>query len=219
MKRKAGGKSYIPFSDEEVKAIFAALPCETKPSKHSPTTALPWIVRIAAYSGMRLEEICQMMTTDIETRGMNGGSVLCFNVHNGDTDHHLKTDSSARVVPVHSELVRTGLLDYMSALPKAGPLFPGLVRRTSKGNKVGARAGELFGKLLIRLDIKKAGKVFHSWRHNVSESLERAGISETDVARILGHSIPGLSFGVYSSGPGLARLKVVVEAITYFMAR
>jgi integrase len=218
MKRKAGGKSYIPFSDEEVKAIFAALPCEIKPAKHTPQTALPWIVRIAAFSGLRIEEISQLTTTDIETRGTNGGTQIVFNVHNGDSDHHLKTDSAARVVPVHSELVRMGFLDYVAKLP-IGPLFPGLSRRKSKGNKIGARAGELFRKLLIKLGIKRQGKVFHSWRHNVSESLERAGISETDVARILGHSIPGLSFGVYSSGPGLARLKVVVEAITYFMAR
>jgi hypothetical protein len=40
-------------------------------------------------------------------------------------------------------------------------------------------------------------------------------VSQTDAARILGHTIPGMTFGVYSTGPGLKRLAGVVEAIEY----
>jgi hypothetical protein len=32
---------------------------------------------------------------------------------------------------------------------------------------------------------------------------------------VLGHAIAGMSYGTYSSGPGLARLKAVVEALRY----
>ena len=61
----------------------------------------------------------------------------------------------ARLVPVHSELVRAGLLQYVAALPQDGPLFLGLVRRASKGGKIGARLGELFRDKLDALGLKR----------------------------------------------------------------
>jgi hypothetical protein len=44
---------------------------------------------------------------------------------------------------------------------------------------------------------------------------EHIQVSHTDTARVLGHAVKGMSFGVYSSGPGLKRLAAVVEEIEY----
>src|SRR5262249_53537077 len=150
-KRKAIAESYSPFEPVELQALFAALPLDMAPAKHTPESALPWVVRIAAYTGMRLEEIAQLTVADVQTRGSNGGTVVVFDIHNGAADHRLKNDSSARAVPVHSELDRAGLLKYIATLPQDGALFPGLTRRASKGGKVGARVGELFRKRLVKL--------------------------------------------------------------------
>jgi hypothetical protein len=38
---------------------------------------------------------------------------------------------------------------------------------------------------------------------------------QTDAARITGHTIEGMTYGTYSTGPGLARLKVIIEQIRY----
>jgi integrase len=214
-KRKAGGESYEPFTPEELQTLFGSLPREVKPKKHTPETALPWVALIAAYTGMRLEEICQLTVADIKNVQANGGTLDCIFVHNGDDDHKLKNESSERVIPIHSELDRAGLLRYRDALPKDGLLFPGLERRASKGNKIGARVGELFSKRLKALRLKRKGLVFHSFRHTVAQRLEAAAVSQTDAARILGHTIAGMSYGVYSSGPGLKRLAAVIEAIAY----
>jgi len=214
-RRKVAAEKREAFNSEELQKIFRALPVEVAPKKHSPETALPWAVRIAAYTGMRLEEIAQLTVADVQTRGANGGTVIVFDIHNGDADHHLKNDGSARAVPVHSELVRAGFLDYGQALPQDGLLFPGLTRRESKGGKIGARLGELFRKKLIRLGMKREGLCFHSLRHSVAQRLEAAAVSQTDAARVLGHAIAGESYGTYSSGPGLKRLAAVVEEIRY----
>src|SRR5262249_6288532 len=146
-RRKVAAEKREALTAAELQQLFAALPVEIEPKKHSPETALPWAVRIAAFSGMRLEEIGQLTVADIKTVGTNGGTVVAFNIHNGG-NNHLKNKSSERVVPVHSQLVRMGLLKYIRALPKDGLLFPGLTRRASKGDKIGARVGELFRKLL-----------------------------------------------------------------------
>ena len=91
----------------------------------------------------------------------------------------------------------------------------GLERRASKGNKIGARVGELFRDKLVSLGLKRDRLCFHSFRHTVAGRLEAAAVSQTDAARVLGHTIPGMSYGVYSSGPGLKRLGAVVESIAY----
>jgi len=66
-----------------------------------------------------------------------------------------------------------------------------------------------------RRGLKRAGLCFHSFRHTVAGKLEQASVSQTDAARVLGHAIAGMSYGVYSSGPGLKRLAAIVEEIRY----
>jgi integrase len=169
---------------------------------------------IALYSGARLEEIAQLRSADIREANANGATVTVFDIHNGG-DNNLKNETSARLVPVHSALVRAGLLDYVKALP-AGALFPGLTRRASKGGKVGARLGELFRKRLVALGLKRKGLCFHSFRHTVSNTLDRAELRESDVARVLGQAHPDITFGTYSQeGPGLKMVAATVEQITY----
>jgi integrase len=196
----------------ELQTLFDSFKFEVAP-KHTPETALPWVSLVAAYTGMRLEEIAQLKTGDIRNEGANGSTVTVIDVHNGGSNT-LKNESSARLVPVHSALVRAGFLDYVKRLPD-GPLFPGLTRRASKGGKIGARLGELFRKRLEALGLKRDRLCFHSFRHTVAGALEAAAVSQTDAARVLGHTVAGMSYGVYSSGPGLKRLAAVVEEIAY----
>lgn len=213
-KAKVAGTSYQPFTASALQTLFDALPRDVKPVKHSPESALPWAALIALYSGARLEEIAQLTVDDIREEAANGATVWIIDIHNGG-QNKLKDGTSARLVPVHSELVRAGFLDYVKAL-KAGPLFPGLKRRESKGGKVGARVGELFRKKLVALGIKRDGLCFHSFRHTVAGALDAAGVPQSDAARILGHAVAGMSYGTYSqAGPGLKRVAAVVEMIAY----
>jgi integrase len=214
MKAKVAGSSYEPFTTAELQTLFGALPRQTKPKRHTPDTALPWAALIALYTGMRLEEIAQLNTADVREEKANGATVTVINVHNGG-DNKLKNESAARLIPVHSELVRAGLIDYVQHVAH-GPLFPGLARRASKGGKVGARLGEIFRKRLVALGLKRGGLCFHSFRHTVAGRLDAAGVPQSDAARVLGHAVAGMSFGVYSrGGPGLVRVKLVVEQIKY----
>jgi integrase len=119
---------------------------------------------------------------------------------------------------MHSALERAGLLEYIANLPRHGQLFPGLKRRASKDAKIGARVGEIFNKKRRALGINRKGMKldFHSFRHTVSNVLDIAGVSQTDAARILGHTIEEMSYGNYSQGgPGLIRVKAEVEKIAY----
>jgi integrase len=125
------------------------------------------------------------------------------------------------LAPVGRVVVQNpGALRYRSGTHAAGaPVqcapFPGLERRASKGGKIGARVGELFRDKLVQLGLKRDRLCFHSFRHTVAQALEAAAVSQTDAARVLGHTISGMSYRVYSSGPGLKRLAAVVEEIAF----
>jgi integrase len=207
-KRRATVKSHQPFTVAELNRLFASAEFEIKPKHHTTKSALPWAALVAAYSGARREEIAQLRVQDI--RKIDGIWSLDITPEAGK----LKTKSSGRIVPVHSKLIAAGLLKYHAALPADGRLFPGLKSRASK-NKLGAGLGEAFERWRRDLGIVRPGVNFHSFRHGVASELERAGATQTDVARVLGHKIPGMSFGTYSRGPGLARLRNVVELIRY----
>jgi integrase len=103
----------------------------------------------------------------------------------------------------------------MPSAIKGSMLFPGLTRRKSKGDKIGARIGELFAKKLKALNLKREGLCFHSLRHTVAGRLDAAEVRKTDASRILGHTVEGESFGTYSEGPGLKVLAGVIESIRY----
>ena len=68
----------------------------------------------------------------------------------------------------------------------------------------------------MALKLKRDGLCLHSFRHNVSNSLDVAGVPQSDAARVLGHAVSGMSYGTYSqAGPGLKRVAAVVEMIAY----
>jgi integrase len=211
------------FKDEELQTLFDALPRDTNPKEHSPATALPWVALISAYSGACLEEICQLSLDDVREEGANGGTVTIFDIHNGDGEHQLKNDEARpRYVPMHSALVRAGLREYITNLRQHGHarLFPGLKRRASKGNKLSPEVGHRFGKTLRKLGLKRSGLCFHSFRNTVINLLKHAREQEADVARVVGHVHPNMTFGPYAegyrvAGPGLKIAAGVVEKIVY----
>jgi integrase len=208
----------VRYTVAELQTLFNKLPREIKPKKHTPETAVPWVALIAAYSGACLEEICQLTVDDVREEDANGGRLWCIDIHNGDDGHKVKNDKARpRLLPMHSALVRAGLLEYIANLPdKRGQLFPGLERRASKDNKFGPRVGEIYNKKLRALGIKRKGLDFHGFRHTVSNVLDIAGVPQHDSARVLGHTIEGMTYGTYSqAGPGLKRVAAVVEEIKY----
>jgi hypothetical protein len=53
----------------------------------------------------------------------------------------------------------------------------------------------------------------HSWRRWFISKAERAGQPENVIAAVVGHRRPGLTFGRYSSGPGVELMRACVEAV------
>ena len=62
-----------------------------------------WVPLIGVFSGMRLDEICQLRIQDVYKEGKH----WVMNIRESE-DTKIKTQSSERIIPVHSQLIKLG---------------------------------------------------------------------------------------------------------------
>ncbi len=191
----------LPFSADQLQLIFNA-PLYTGclddwqgyavPGPARPRRGRFWIPLIALFSGLRLNEACQLDVADIHL--IDG--VDCFYVTAGATeignDKRLKTASSERFVPVHPMLNEIGFMDFVSRRREAGDrkLFADL-QRSSTGY-YSDPFSKWFRRFLQRAGAARPKTCFHSFRHCYRDALREARI-EHEVA---------LALGGWSSGNG-----------------
>ncbi len=178
-----------PWSDDAIKAYFAAHPDGSKKGKPDP---FYWLPRIALLSGMRLDEICSLKVADL----IEGEGVKCFDIKDG------KTSAATRAVPIHD-----ALLPFLDLVPKEGYLFPDLI----PGGKDKKRSAQIGKRLGRRFAATPGGSTFHAFRKNVAGTFERNRIPESEAAQILGHGKKGITYKVYSPhGIPMAQRKALV---------
>jgi integrase len=98
----------------------------------------------------------------------------------------VKSEAGHRTIPIHSELIRLGFLDYVKSLT-GDKLWPVLPQRKGKpGGYFSQYFGELRRSLCIPDDVD-----FHSFRHSVRSKLSDARIPETTIDKLLGHESSG----------------------------
>ncbi|WP_065814230.1 DUF6538 domain-containing protein [Azospirillum lipoferum] len=173
-----------------------------------PRDARFWGPLIAAHQGMRLEEILQLQTEDVDEED----GIAVFRIRKG-AGRKLKTAASARTVPVHSSLIRIGLLKYAQARRAEGSplLFPELKR--GGGFSTYGHAYSLWWTEYRRaIGIYKPGLDFHSFRTTVNTHLLRRRCNETMIKALLGHSIAGdITTDDYNAGLSLADLQQALD--------
>ncbi len=145
----------------------------TEPSKF-------WVPLIAAFTGCRLNEVCQLYLDDIKK--VEGIWLIDFN--DSREDQQLK-GSFSRKVPLHKTLINAGLPEYVKQQRSAGHtrLFPEL-SYTDNGNGYGRTTSEFCSSLFKSLG---ASGTLHGFRHTVVESLTQADVELRKAKYIVGH--------------------------------
>lgn len=167
-----------PFTVEDLHQIFVT-PFFTETPRDRRAYRL-WAPLIGLFSGCRLSEIGQLQTRDIVD--LNG--IPHFAIRDETAGQHLKTAAARRWVPVHSELVALGLLDYV-ARQGSGRLFPDWP--ISGDGYYSSAYSKWFGRLLTTAGVKTDKKSFHSFRHTAADALDE--VVEASVRdKFLGHS-------------------------------
>jgi integrase len=211
-----------PWQLEELQLLFGS-PVFTKNAR--PTAgrgeAAFWLPLLGLFTGARLGELAPLTAADVTID--EPSQILMITIReDAEQGRRLKTAGSARVVPLHPELVRIGFLRFVDAARtkdgKAARLFP-LLTPGPKGG-FGEAWSKWFGRYIRGLGITNKASVFHSFRHGFKDALRAAEVSEDINDALTGHSGPGSVGRRYGAKQmvrrfGLATLAAAVSKVAY----
>ena len=178
------------LTNDDIKKIFFTGDYKKEAFKNP---AYYWAPLIALYTGMRLEEICQLHCEDIYKE--DGIFLIDIREESRDglNNKILKTKNAKRKIPIHDDLIKFGLIVYRDAMIKEKQirLFP-LLNKTERSSKYGKQVGKAFSVLLKKKGISK-GKSFHSLRHSFSHFFKVRNMHTDMFRQVFGHEIPNLA--------------------------
>ena len=177
---------YLPFTSAEIQTIFLTENIGKVANPH-----LFWGSLIAYFTGARVNEICQLLVADIDTKNLT----IHFNV--STDEQSLKSPHSNRTIPIHETLIDIGFLDYVNGVDKKEhfKLFPYL-KKTQNG--FGDRLSKDFATYLKKLGLKKKRKCFHSFRSTINNKLLKNNVPVDYRSVFLGQSIESVNLDHYS---------------------
>lgn len=178
-----------PFTDSDVVQLLHA-------SLSDNDRSLASLIWMGMWTGCRIEELCALKASEVASDR--------FMIEDA------KSEAGWREVPIHSSL--NASLQSLCASSKDGFVLGGLT-----SNKYGDRSnavGKRFGRLKTRLGYDHR-LVFHSLRKTVTTQLDAAGVPEAVSARILGHDIPTMTYGLYSGGAPFETKRDALEVLKY----
>lgn len=187
-----------PYSIEELKLIFNSPVFKDgyRPTQGKGEAAF-WLPLIGLYTGCRLNEGAQIFTEDV---GELDGIPYFLIKPDSATGRSVK-DGKKRRVPIHPDLVRMGLLEYVAKMRQEGhvQLFPELTITRSQG-KLGDKWGSWWSSYIREdLGITRIPQPFHAFRHTFVEH-GRISKMDSELRRIIeGHTPNTVEFKSYGS--------------------
>ena len=207
IKRKGLKRDRMPFTVDDLHKMFSSdIYIKQSRPKGGGGGASYWIPVIGLYTGMRLEEIGQLLVSDIK----RDGDIWYFDINDFESKQ-LKNKSSIRRVPIHQALLDLGFIYYINSLESV-QLFP-LLRRDKYG-KLTQNWSKWFGRRLRKIGVIDSSKVFHSFRHSMKDALRGAEVDEAISDAITGHSSTSVGRN-YGSGYNLTVLNKAIQKISY----
>ncbi len=219
--RKKKLNPYASFTNDDIEKIFGRylFVNEDLKSTRKVLDSYFWAPLLGLFSGMRLNEICQLKVEDIQQED----GIWFINSDDLSESQSSKNESSKRRVPLHNELIRIGFLTFWNERKRSDGTAAILFRdlKWDKKNQWIKQTSRWFvgdsgtpGHLdLVGLRIREK-KVFHSFRHTLIHRMRKLGVPATDIAAVVGHE-PGLTTEHYGGDYELSTLKQIVDRLNY----
>jgi integrase len=185
-----------PFDKSDIKHIFQ--------NRNYKKPWQKWIPLIALYTGMRPNEICQLLRSDIKQIG----DIWCFDLKVTTEKQSLKNINASRIIPIHSKLLESNLIDFVNESGSC-ELFHELSYKKDSGFY---RMFENYWNRNIKLERWKIEKkTFYSFRHHFSDYYKQLGTSPHLVGAILGHQTGTITYDTYGGDVDVVKLKEIIE--------
>ena len=207
-----------PFDLRELEAIFGT-PVFThgeRPDGGKGEAAF-WLPLLALFTGARRGELTGLRAADLAYDKVIGATSIYITADR-KTGKRLKTRQSARLVPIHPELVKLGFLNFATAQAKARGESAWLFPQVAPGTAGEKAWSKWFGRYIRAYGVHDTAKVFHSFRHNFIDALRAANVNEEINAALVGHSLGTVhaNYGAKELARRFGkRLAEAVVAVTY----
>ncbi len=196
----------LPFTADQLRAIFNAplyTGCKDDengysiPGPNRPRRGRFWVPLVSLYSGMRLNEVCQLEVADV---AMEDNTWVMWVREGEDGAKRVKSDAGRRAVPIHPELRRIGFLRHAERMRDQGEtrLFPDLP--VGKNGYISDPFSKWFRRFLRKAGAWRARTTFHSFRHTFRDGMREAGVPLERARAIGGWAGSGSADEVYGSG-------------------
>ncbi len=204
-KRHRRKEGFQVFTREQVAALFAP------DAFQRLAPAARWGALLGLYTGARVSEIAQALLADfIEQSGF-----LCLCITDEGQGQSLKTESSARLVPLHPDLLVMGLPAQLAALRATGSRrFFGERGTVSKVNGAGSWLSKAWSYYLGKLAIAPdgAGRLgFHSLRKTMTQRLQDAQVPAEIRAALVGHDLDDVHHTHYARKPTIPEIAQALQ--------
>ena len=219
-KKEHSVDSRDPFSKDQLEKIFKSPLYSGSKSKsrrnykgnYKTKDGLYWIPLVALFTGARMNEICQLLKTDIK----QDNNVYYFNITDEEDTQSTKNKSSIRQIPIHKELIELGFIDYLDfrKKDKKDPLLFSQMVLDKKSMKYSKSYSKKFRALLKAIEAKTDKTNFHSFRHNFIDQMREQKIPEDIWSSITGHSSSKVT-AKYGSKRGIKTLKEAIDKVNY----
>jgi integrase len=222
--KRAARDERDPFTEEDLKSIFSAplyRGCRSLHDWKVPGNVVPldsgryWVPLIALHTGARLAEIVQLHVDDVKFEG----EIAYLSLMPGDDeedDRRVKNANARRNIPIHSQLVAAGFLEFVqrARAAKQKRLFPD-IDKAADGTYSSAFS-KWFGNFLKACGVKTKKKSFHSFRHTFEDACRAGGVPLEYINAIQGHAQGGEAdrYGSGAGGYPVALLKEQIEKVS-----
>lgn len=211
-------KNRAPWEPEDLARLFFSplwTGCRSPERRHMPGRQVIedgwwWVPFLALFAGLRAEEALQLRSDDItEARGV---PVIRVAWHEGARK---KTASARRMVPIHAELIRLGLLDFAAAARAKGSrlLFPEMPRGKAR-DSLSAYYSRRFTDLRRGLGLPDSCD-FHAFRTTFITTVEGLPTTNTTlVDSTVGHK-PRREMAAHYAKLGPQHTRTLVDSVDF----
>ncbi len=219
--KETASQKRLPYSVSQLNAIFSS-PIYTGFHSHrnwktdgvqlDAAHSRFWLPLLGLFTGAREAELFGLSPNDIVCEGE---IYLLQIAANDETGTRLKTRSSERRIPIHSQLISLGFLDLCAQRKREGhsSLFYDC---EAKSPEVAAdNFSKWYARFATECNVKTPKHVFHSFRHNLEDALGNGNVQEPVINALQGHQQLGMR-AIYGSGKfDAVLLKEAIESVRY----
>lgn len=198
-----------PFAVNQLKKLFTSGAWATPWAPDRERAGDYWVPLLCLFHGFRNAEAAGLRVEDIGED--DGVPVIRIRAYNGRS---IKNKDARGTVPIHPEMLRVGLLEYVESRRAVGEVLLFADGLPNKRGQVGAKLGERFSAHVRALGFVGRKLGMHSFRHNFEDRLREAELNERTALALARRSETG-SGRTYGDGLSARTKAEAIAKIRY----